>query len=413
MGSFRWRRYAKRRYPDEPWMWRKEWANGRIRSSSKQIMLFAWVFALFWNAVSFPVVGSNLPGALSQGDHESLFMIVFPIVGIGLLAWAAWSTLQWRRFGTAEFEMASVPGVVGGELRGTVHLGTRLQPASGFDVKLVCINRVTSGGSNSSTSEYTRWQEERQIPTGVSGYGPLGTTVPVAFTIPYDCDPSSPTSSSDQILWRLEVGADVPGVNLKTRFEVPVFKTSQSDPEVSDLATAGTIGADTAGVLLAEGSRIRVAVPVPGEMEFQFPPARNPGVAAGITAFAAVWTGSVGATVQFGAPILFTVAFGLFDLLLLAGVISLWFGSARVRVGHGEIAIRSGILGVGRTRRIPVGEVEEIKPRIGLQTNATPFYDIKIVCRNGRTRTAARWIRSKQEAGRLAAAMMQALRTVT
>ncbi len=412
MGSFRWRRHARARYPDQPWMWQKDWATGRIRSSSKRMMLFAWGFGLFWNAVSTPVISSNLPQVLNRGDHDALFMLLFPIVGVGLLGWAVWSTLQWRRFGTAELEMASVPGVAGGELRGTLHIGTRLQPRNGFDLKLVCVHRVRRGGKNNSTSEFIRWQEEQQVPTEASGYGPRGTTVPVAFTIPYDCDPSSPTPSSDQILWRLEVHADVPGVNLKTRFEVPVFKTVESNPEVSDLPTNEAIAADSldpAGAPLAEGSRIRVAVRVPGEREFLFPPARNPGVAAGITAFATVWTGSVAAMVHFEVPIVLTAVFGLFDLLLLAGVMSLWFGSARVRVGPGGIEIRSRTLGLGRTRRIPGGEVAEIKPVIGLQTNATPFYDIKVVRGDGRTRTAARWIRSKREAGRLAAAMMQAL----
>jgi hypothetical protein len=412
MGSFRWRRHAKGRYPDEPWMWQKEWATGRIRSSSKRMMLFSGAFALFWNAVSVPAIASQLPEALSRGDQDALWMVLFPIVGLGLLVWAVLSTMQWRRFGTAEFEMATVPGVIGGELRGTLHLGTRLHPPNGFDLKLVCVHRVRSGGKNNSTSEFIQWQEERKVRAEESGYGPHGTTIPVAFTVPYDCDPSSPTPSSDQILWRLEARADIPGVNLKTRFEVPVFKTPESDPEVSELPKGEAIATellDPAGTPVAEGSRIRVAVPAPGQREFIFPAARNPGVAAGITAFATFWTGSVAAMVCFEVPTLFTVAFGLFDLLLLAGVTSLWFGSARVRVGRGRVEIRSRVLGLGRTREIPGGEIEEIKPLIGLQTNATPFYDIKIVCRNGRSRTAARWIRSKREAGRLAAAMMQAL----
>jgi hypothetical protein len=412
MGSWRWKRQAKSRYPETPWMWRRDWALGRIRSSSKQTMILAWVFALFWNAVSFPLLWGIAHNAGQGGTEETLMAPIFGLAGIGLLAWAIWLTLHWRKFGMSEFEMVTLPGVIGGDLRGTVHLGTTLQPADGFQVKLVCVNRVNTGGKNSSTKEWIRWQEERHLATESTLYGPQGTAVPIAFTVPYDCEPTRTQPSSDQIIWRLEVRADVPGVDLKTRFEVPVFKTSESSAEVSgsgseDLAAGDPVDAD--GVALEEGSRIRVEAPVPGELQFRFPPARNPGVAAGATLFAAIWSGSLVAMVHLGVPILFTVVFGLFDAFLLCFVLALWFGRSDVRVRHDGVELRSRILAFSRSRWLARQDVEEIKPVIGLQTNTTPFYDIQIVRKNGRPLTAARWMRSKREAERVAAAMKQAL----
>jgi hypothetical protein len=393
-------------------MWRQEWAVGRIRSASKQRMILAWAFALFWNAVSLPVLWGIAQDAAERGGEETLIAPLFGLAGIGLLAWAIWLTLHWQKFGRSEFEMASVPGVIGGEVRGTVHLGTTLQPGDGFSVKLTCVNRVTTGGKNSSTKEWIRWQEEQSIATDAAGYGPFGTTIPVQFTVPYDCEPTRPQPSSDQIVWRLEVGAEVPGVNLKARFEVPVFKTLESKAEVSgrpqlDLETAEL--RDFGGAALEEGSKIRVFASTPGEWEFRIPPARNPGVAAGATAFTAVWSGSLAAMVYLGTPIVPTLVFGLFDALLICFVVALWFGSSEVRVGHDAMQLRSRFLAFGRTRRIPRQEVEEIKPVVGLQANTTPFYDVQVVCSDGKKLTAARWIRSKREAERLAATMLKAV----
>ncbi|HEY5939593.1 MAG TPA: hypothetical protein VIT87_02150, partial [Gemmatimonadales bacterium] len=41
-------------HPDRPWLWRPDWASGRIIDSSRVTMFTAWLFAAFWNLVSFP-----------------------------------------------------------------------------------------------------------------------------------------------------------------------------------------------------------------------------------------------------------------------------------------------------------------------------------------------------------------------
>jgi len=45
---------AKARHPDEPWLWRPDWAAGRIEDSNRTAARFAWAFAAFWNLVSLP-----------------------------------------------------------------------------------------------------------------------------------------------------------------------------------------------------------------------------------------------------------------------------------------------------------------------------------------------------------------------
>ncbi|MGE0354646.1 MAG: hypothetical protein AB7Q69_15625, partial [Gemmatimonadales bacterium] len=55
-GRRRLRRYLARREenPGEPWRWREDWASGRITDSNRSGMIFAWVFAGFWNLIALP-----------------------------------------------------------------------------------------------------------------------------------------------------------------------------------------------------------------------------------------------------------------------------------------------------------------------------------------------------------------------
>jgi hypothetical protein len=55
----------------------------------------------------------------------------------------------------------------------------------------------------------------------------------VLFAVPYDQPPSdSPgAAAASGISWKLQVTAVVPGADLTTHFEVPVFLTPQSSPD--------------------------------------------------------------------------------------------------------------------------------------------------------------------------------------
>src|SRR5271169_4059261 len=42
-------------HPTEPWLWREDWAQGRVNSKTRSNAIAGWVFAIFWNLVSMPV----------------------------------------------------------------------------------------------------------------------------------------------------------------------------------------------------------------------------------------------------------------------------------------------------------------------------------------------------------------------
>jgi len=63
---------------------------------------FLWVFAFFWNAMSWPIAFLAVPDIVESGEWLGLLVLLFPLVGLGLL-WAAvsatWNAIVGRRRG--------------------------------------------------------------------------------------------------------------------------------------------------------------------------------------------------------------------------------------------------------------------------------------------------------------------------
>jgi hypothetical protein len=391
------------RNPDAPWLWRADWASGVVTDSSRTEMWTAWVFAAFWNLVSLPGAALGVRKGLEEGNRVALIALLFPAVGLGLLAWAVRATLRYRRYGISRFELATRPAVVGHTLGGTVRTPSDLRPPEGFQVVLSCIRRETTGsGKNRSTTEHLLWQDERRTMGGPGG-------LPVAFAIPHDATPSDPGASNDRVLWRLQVTGDVPGVDYSAAFEVPVFHTSATDVPLTDADRA----AAAASMLPADyrppaGSRIQVSTTRRGT-EIYFPPARNTGFAAGITVFTAIWIGAIVLALVLHAPILFPIVFGLFGLLLVYFMLDAWLGVTRVLAGDGEVTVATGWLVARHERTLRTAEIAGVTARIGSQQGNVPLYDISIETTAGKRVAAGRSVRDKHEAEWLAAAIMRAI----
>jgi hypothetical protein len=123
-------------------------------------------------------------------------------------------------------------------------------------------------------------------------------------------------------------------------------------------------------------SRIQVSVNMRGT-EVVFPSGRNPGAGIFTTIFFLGWSGVIFAMLKLGAPLLFPVIFGLFDLLLFYGVLAHWLGRITVSADTGLLKVDRRILGFGGERRLEGSVISAIEPAIGMQVGSTPYYDIK------------------------------------
>ena len=399
----------RQRYPSKPWMWRHDWASGRIQSAGRPTMIQAWTFALLWNLCSTPLLIMVLRGSVERG-LPTIVALLFPVAGAGLLIWAVRATLRYRRFGRSVFEMTQVPVPLGGRLSGRISTRLDRAPDAGVLLKLSNICRsVRSSGDGDSISESILWREEHTVPAGLIEPGMEGWTIPVAFQIPTDAVESTAVTQREGHLWRLDAEADVPGTNFREQFEVPVFGRVAAD-------TAVNAGIDEPAALRSTAptapSRLTIAVRRAGigGTEFHFAAARNPNYARGVTAIFLFWSGVLAALLFFGAPLIVPLIWGACDLLILAGLLESWFASSRLTIAGNEAKTESSLLGFGRSRRVPLTDIARVEMPITMQANDTPYYAIELILRDGRKITAGRGIRDKREAEWLVAEIRSLLR---
>jgi hypothetical protein len=389
--------------PDQPWLWRDDWARGRAVSQTKSSMTSAWIWAVLWNMLSLPCV-LLIP-------REQLFtvrmlgVLVFPAVGIGFLIWAIRETLRWMEFGRTYFELSTVPSIPGGELRGTIQTRFPHVPDHGIRLKLSCVNHIVSGsGDGRSSQDKIISRLEKVIPRSQIYPGPSGAAIPVSFHLPTDVPETDGSNSSNSIRWLLEADADVPGVNYKDIFELPVFRTKDA-PSAQDVEEF--VESEPAMERPAKLS-IRVNTVPDGGTEFYFRAGRNVVFAAGTTVFALIWAGAIWLMATHGAPMFFTVIFSLFWPLIGYMSLEFWLGTSRVRIGNGIVKLQSGWLGGGRVQEFLFSDVLQIKTKINGQTggaSGTPYYDIEMTRRNGPPVTLGKTVRDQQEVNWLVSEM--------
>ncbi len=398
----------KQENPDEPWKWNSDWANGEIKSSGKTVLWVIWFFAIIWNVISW---GATIAAysEYAKGKKEVLFVLIFPIIGIGVLAWAIYATLQHKKYGVSVFRMLSVPGVLGGTIRGAIEIPVQVDPEKGFKVRLACIKRVTSGsGKNRSTSEHIQWEDEKIIVKDLLESDRSRTGIPVFFNIPYDLP--EPVSGNPAILWKIFASAETVGVDYAAEFEIPVYRTKDSDPESKTIEDpTATYQPDPADYRPPSVKGLRFRESVHGDVELYFPPASSIGGILGSGVFFAIWTGAIWLMVTQKAPIFFPIVFGLFDIIIGLIFLSTLFYSVRVKAGPLGLEIYHRFLFPTTTRRLSRSEVKQIAPHMSGQTNNKAHYNLEVYTVGGQKYTASSSIRDKRHAEWLAARLMAAL----
>ena len=407
-------------HPDAPWLWRPDWARAVVRSGARADLALAWLFAASFCGLSVPLLWKLQEVLAEKGWLVLAVALIFPLAGVACLGWAVLATLRWRRFGSARVTLETLPGVVGGRFLATFHAGTTIDSLHGFRVRLTCLKRRKRGNE---TRTSVAWEHEQHVAASAVSRGPFGTAVPVRFEIPHEA-PATRLDAKDGVRfdWQLEVGAALAGTDLRSSFEVPIFRTSEScetvtervdarapEPEPTDDAEAA---ASTAPDTSASGSGVRETRLPDGGLELFFPAGRNRGGALAVTLVTLAWLGGIAlaARALAGSFLLYAlVPFAAVGLLLALLVAASWLQATHLRARRGELAVTRSWLGPGRTRVYRGEEIEAIEPEVSGHAGREARYRLRLVLQNGRKRLAASDIHSKQEALRLARALWGAV----
>lgn len=398
-------------FSDQPWLQRPEWHSGVINSSSKLKMLISIVLAFFWNLISAPVIFAIFADDYARKNKLILLFLLFPLVGLGFIIWAIVNIVRMHKFGTSQFKLDSVPGVMGGKLSGRICTPVNIAPEDGFELSLKCIKQVlTRAGRNRTTTEYVIWEEDHVVKRELLYQDLTRSEIPVLFAIPYDGRESSVDPSDDEtIIWRLNVKAAVPGLDYDATFDVPVFKTetSSADFKLTEDIPALTDNVSAADLLQRENIIISPAYSS-GGTRFTFPMGRNIVSCIVITVITLIWTAIAIAIFIAKAPLFFCVIWGVVDLFLIIGLLYSWFDYRVIEIDKYCMNLSGGLFGIGRTKTIDMKEFDKFSFKMSSQTNKTTFFKILALNKEGKRYSVAGGIKGKKLAETLIEEMNKA-----
>ena len=223
------------RYQDKPWLLNDAWQGDAIRSNAKSAMWFTWGFAALWNLISSPIPFLLHEEVVSKGNKLAFIGLLFPLVGLWLLWRALRMSFEWWRFGLAPVTLDPFPGSIGGHVGGIIDLGIPFNDAARFSLTLTNVHSYLSGsGDDRSRRESAKWQDSL---IAHAAPGPRGTRLSFRFDVPDELAESDAVQGNGAYhLWRLNLQADLPGVDVDRDYEIPVYATAETSRELSGYA---------------------------------------------------------------------------------------------------------------------------------------------------------------------------------
>lgn len=210
---------------DAPWLSRPEWASRMIRTSgSLGASIFAWVFAIFWNGFLLLALFIAVFRGPMPDEGRIVLLVVFLLFGAAgaFLLWMAIGVSRnAMRFRGAALRLDTLPGVIGGNLRGALLIPEKAGLDKRCSVSLNCWRRYRSTDSTDDllweTFDSSAGSSMHRVASGME--------IPFHFLIPIEKLPTT-LECDPRIAW--EVALYPAGREHGVSFEVPVFKTAAS-----------------------------------------------------------------------------------------------------------------------------------------------------------------------------------------
>jgi hypothetical protein len=370
------------------------------RSAATGVMLL--IFAIIWNAISFPIA-FIAPHSRDIPPWALALVVLFPIIGVILVIAAVYQLLRRHKYGASRLMLDHLPVATGTTFRGDIDTRVQQAPASGFALRLVCIRRVVTGsGRNRSTREDILWADEQTVSSGAAMRNPLGTRIPFSFTIPDEARPTDERNASDCIVWRVAAKAEMPGIDYAADFQFPVVSTGEHPHAPREFVVPA---ASAASWVPSAESHIAITPLPEGGEEIVVSTHSRPSEVFGMLFFTVIWYGFVAIMLAVHAPVIFPILFGLFGLIVLFAIFDSLFGRSIIRTSRTALTLRRAYpFGLGTSRSIEPSQIESISSNFALASqSASSMYTVDVTLTGGEHVQAAKAIRERSDAEILAA----------
>ncbi len=256
-----------------------------------------------------------------------------------------------------------------------------------------------STDSEGGTSSNVVWQEEQVIVRDAQVADYEGSVIPMMFVIPYDVPQTSTDSGVGRRDWKLSVKSLSPAADYRAEFEVPIFRTDDSEPNfnpepnvIAKFQAASSSGSSLtrAGlhVETLDGKGVRVI----------FPRGRHLGFAACMAFLQSIFAVAFVAGFYFWWSSTWPYAAGILGSLLFYAIADLVFFQSELEASSNGLAIRTGVFSLGPVQEFDTTLIKRLYPKpAGSAGNVTAF-DLYVELTTGKEFLFAKRILSQQTA---------------
>jgi len=331
-------------FRDHPWLANDKWQSAVVKSDSKAAMWGSWAFAAFWNLVSAPLPFVIYTEVTEKNNMPALLGLMFPLVGIGLITWAVKRTLEWNRFGPAPIILDPFPGSIGGHVGGTIDVRLPYDANAQFSLTLTNLHSYVSGsGKNRSRKESAEWQDTQVA--HVSS-GTKGSRLSFRFDVPEKLSASDATQCEDSYyIWRLNLKADLPGVDIDRDYEIPVYATGESSVKLSEFSINQARTEQNKMDVQAIEELVNISYEVGGRA-IRYPMGRNLMAGFSGSIFGAIFSGIGWYLINFESHPIMGGVFGLVGLIIVLSAFYFVLNSLEVLQDGGDLKSVRRILGI-------------------------------------------------------------------
>ncbi|WP_375580801.1 hypothetical protein ABWH96_07225 [Marivirga tractuosa] len=370
----------------EPWLFKTNWKNKHISCNTIASNRGMIIVTVFWNLFAFTMFGIMV-NKYGIDSTELLLIIIFPIVGLGLLLSTFSKIIDLTKNGTAYLELDPFPGSIGGHFGGVIFFNKVLPKNSIVELKLNCIKVTISSGSNKNRRETLLWQ--------TSGFVYLNKdskSGQFRFDIPSELKPSDLTRKG--IHWHVVSTISYDNGHFERQFEVPMYETSKK----SSISVASEEHPEAKRFAIDLINDVTEFTEKESGYTLRFPNFR---ILKTFLVFGSFLGGGLLALVYFNLqdqflPFLFNIGFGFIGAIFFSIAIFEGFYTLKVDLEPEKIKVCHKWLGIPfKIKSILKDEMAEFKigPYLNSDTNSgkhTAYHKVSLICNERKTAVAIR-----------------------
>ncbi|MBE9567905.1 MAG: hypothetical protein IMF14_04355 [Proteobacteria bacterium] len=353
------------------WQSLGKWKDGRVRSGAKVTIWISLLFGIAFTGAGIPLA-MQMPQEIADENYIILLALLFPLIGLSSLVLFVRSVLAWRKFGRTELVLDPVPGSIGGDFGGYVDLPIAGSSArnQNIDVDLVlnCLQTTTTGsGKNRSTRTKVVWQREGLATVALTRDG---IRCAFRFAIPDDL-PETEASSSSYNHWLFQIECDLPGIDFKRSFNVPLIR--HESPQFSNLRAAYAQASNP--LKKPPKGSVDITESTDG-LQFYYPWHRHLKMAISLFIFGSIFA-VIGYFIgAYDGGLVFPVVFGGVGILTVIASLYVIGNTLTTRVGRDGIDVVRNVYGFRFKKKVTRDNIVGLERQIASQMQSAGDYSV-------------------------------------